>query len=315
MTPRTIAAVGLLLAAAGIPACGPADRTGDRPASDPTIYELQREAQGLGSSPRRQTIAQAMLGYKYLNGDGVPQNNRAAVHWFRKAARNGHPEAQAALAVLYTRGKGVHPDFKLALLWATRAAAQGHKTAATLRDELQRMTPEQRQALNTNAGAFRMAEELDKLPDDIGERIQEGAEEIRNTPPLDKILEAEARQRAQTPGQDKPDPETMRQAAEAGHPRAQADLGQMYYFGYDLPQSYEDAATWLQPAAEAGIPRAQSLLGCMYAAGTGVPRNISQAVTWLKKAAMQGYAPAQFHLDPSSPASANHQPESKPTPG
>lgn len=44
--------------------------------------------------------AQCILGVKYLWGDGVEENKREAVRWFKKAAAQGHEEAQGYLSGL-----------------------------------------------------------------------------------------------------------------------------------------------------------------------------------------------------------------------
>jgi len=50
--------------------------------------------------------AQHDLGYLYLRGKGVPQDEAAAVTWFRKAADQGHTEARDNLAFMSMRGEG-----------------------------------------------------------------------------------------------------------------------------------------------------------------------------------------------------------------
>ena len=65
--------------------------------------------------------AQFQLGLRYAHGEGVPQNDRYAVKWFRKAAENYAP-AQCYLGECYEFGDGVREDINKAFKWYTKAA-------------------------------------------------------------------------------------------------------------------------------------------------------------------------------------------------
>ena len=83
-------------------------------------------------------------------------------------------------------------------------------------------------------------------------------------------------------------------------------LGDMYYWGEDVPQDRADAAEWYRKAAkevgsarvsaEEGDPEAQSYLGYLYHRGEGVPKDDALAAGWYRKAAEQGDAEAQCEL-------------------
>jgi TPR repeat protein len=51
--------------------------------------------------------AQIYLGFMYANGYGVPQDDQAAVKWYRLAAEQGDAFAQYNLGVMYDNGQGV----------------------------------------------------------------------------------------------------------------------------------------------------------------------------------------------------------------
>ena len=70
-------------------------------------------------------IAQYNLGLMYLNGKGVPQDDLEAVKWFRKAAEQGETSAQNDLGVMYQYGRGVLQNDSEAVKWYRKAAAQG----------------------------------------------------------------------------------------------------------------------------------------------------------------------------------------------
>lgn len=113
--------------------------------------------------------AQFRLGMMYYLGQGVPEDEKLAVYWFKKAAAlgnteamfelgnafllghqaallvpepdreaalwyfqagsAGHAEAQYRLGLLFLAGKGVVDSRKEAMSWFRKAAAQGHAEA------------------------------------------------------------------------------------------------------------------------------------------------------------------------------------------
>ena len=76
--------------------------------------------------------AQSALGLKSHSGRGVEKDDREAVKWLRKAADQGDSSGQLHLGRMYYRGEGVPKDFVKAYAWLNLAAAQGEKFAATL---------------------------------------------------------------------------------------------------------------------------------------------------------------------------------------
>lgn len=74
--------------------------------------------------------AQFLLGLTYNSGDiGIPKDSAKAVQWYQKAAAQGLPEAQFFIAGSYEDGEGVTKDEAKALEWYLKAAAQGHAEA------------------------------------------------------------------------------------------------------------------------------------------------------------------------------------------
>ncbi|MFQ5754727.1 MAG: protein kinase [Acidiferrobacterales bacterium] len=70
--------------------------------------------------------AQTTLGFLYVMGRGVTQDEAEAATWFRKAAAQGLADAQYNLGTLYESGRGVTRDEAEAARWYGKAAAQGH---------------------------------------------------------------------------------------------------------------------------------------------------------------------------------------------
>ena len=69
------------------------------------------------------------LGFKYNNGEGVPQNYAKAARWYRRAAEQGDPTAQLLLGFKYASGEGVPQNYAEAVRWYRRAVGQGDADA------------------------------------------------------------------------------------------------------------------------------------------------------------------------------------------
>ena len=84
--------------------------------------------------------------------------------------------------------------------------------------------------------------------------------------------------------------------AEQGLPKAQVNLGLMYYYGHGVPQNDIEAEKWFRKAADQGDAFAQHNLGVMYAHGWGLPQDLVEAVKWYQRAADLGLNDAQYDL-------------------
>ena len=85
--------------------------------------------------------------------------------------------------------------------------------------------------------------------------------------------------------------------AQQGDAACQADAGHFYREGRGCEQSFERAVEWFEKAAVQGHPGAMTNLGLLYLMGQGVPHsNFERGVEWLKRAVLQGYNHAQFLL-------------------
>lgn len=73
--------------------------------------------------------AQTALGLKYLDGDGVQQNDSEAAKWLALAAAQGQAIAEYRLGTLYERGRGVKSDTAKAAHWYQLAATHGNRKA------------------------------------------------------------------------------------------------------------------------------------------------------------------------------------------
>ena len=62
-------------------------------------------------------IEQNNLGVMYTNGEGVPEDDKQAVQWYRKSAEQGYADAQFNLGTRYSHGEGVPEDDNEAFKW------------------------------------------------------------------------------------------------------------------------------------------------------------------------------------------------------
>ncbi len=86
--------------------------------------------------------AQTNLGFMYDSGQGVPRDYVQAVKWYRLAADQGNARAQTNLGVMYRNGQGVPRDYVLAYMWSNLGAAGGDEIGGNNRDlDASRMTP------------------------------------------------------------------------------------------------------------------------------------------------------------------------------
>ena len=70
-------------------------------------------------------MAQAVLGFMYINGQGVAQDDALALKWFGLSAAGGNSDAQHNLAYMYDTGLGAPRNVLEAMKWYKLAAAQG----------------------------------------------------------------------------------------------------------------------------------------------------------------------------------------------
>jgi uncharacterized protein len=80
----------------------------------------------------------------------------------------------------------------------------------------------------------------------------------------------------------------LRRAADAGHAKAQALLGEIL----DQAESNEEAVAYFRKAAEQGDADGEFGLAGMYAAGEGVKKDPQEALRWFVRAADHGHLQA-----------------------
>ena len=93
----------------------------------------------------------------YDQGEGVPQDDKAAAHWYRRAAEQGHAKAQLNLGGMYYEGKGVPKDYVYAHMWVSIAISNGTSKEHKHRKDLN--LSEKKMTLSQIAEAQKLARE------------------------------------------------------------------------------------------------------------------------------------------------------------
>ncbi len=118
--------------------------------------------------------AQYALGWLYIRGEGVIQNDAQAVSWWRKAALGGNSSAQFFLAWAYNKGKGVAKNNIEAYAWLSVAVAFGVGSDLDItqqeRDDLQKQATQMRDQI----GAMLAKEDAKQHPP--GKKFQQARE-------------------------------------------------------------------------------------------------------------------------------------------
>jgi TPR repeat protein len=98
---------------------------------------------------------QVALATRYATGEDMPQNYTMALHWFLKAAEQGHVGAQDTLGAYYWLGHGAPKDVTKAYFWSVLARAAG-KDASKVRVAFltSQLTRAQAQAIQREANEF-----------------------------------------------------------------------------------------------------------------------------------------------------------------
>ena len=236
------------------------------------LGELRRNAE------QGDAVAQNKLGYRYQNGNGVPQSDTEAVNWYRKAAEQGNADAQNNLGTMYLDGNGVPQNVSEAVNWFRKSADQGNAWGQSNLGNMYRNGRGVSQSDTEAVNWYRKAADqgFAGAQNELGTMYRIG----RGVPQNDNEAV-----------------NWFRKAAEQGDAYAQMNLGIMYLSGRGVAQNYNEGVNWFRKSADQGLAEGQYFLGRMYAEGFGVPQNYNEAVNWYRKAADQGNENAQKALD------------------
>jgi len=80
----------------------------------------------------------------YDKGQGVTQDYKEAVKWYRLSAEQGLARAKVNLGVMYYKGQGVPQDYVSAHMWFNLCGSSGDKDCvSSIRHIKKMMSPEQ----------------------------------------------------------------------------------------------------------------------------------------------------------------------------
>lgn len=192
-----------------------------------------------------------MTYYNDMDEVGLQKNLKEAVHWFKKSADQGNPDAECMLGWMHDFFHLKSPlpqSCEKAAYWYKRAANQGHAKAQCLLGEMYC----KRFISDYTIMLFRCSSK---------EIVQDFKKAVY----------------------------WFKRSAEQGYANAQTNLGAMYYEGKGVTQDYKQALHWYNKAAKQGFNSAQFNIGTMYYEGKGIPKNYKLAYVWFSLAAQHSY--------------------------
>ncbi len=207
--------------------------------------------------------AQLNLGLMYAEGIRVGESYAKAIEWFQKAAEQGNAKAQLNLGGMYYKGMGVIKSDAKAFEWWQKAAGQGNATA---QNNLGFMYENGKAVAKSDEKAI---EWYQKAADQGNTEAQKALGEGR----LKEFIERQKEYNKKLA------------LAQLGDATAQYSLGEMFYQGKGVVQSYAKAIECYMKAAHQGNADAQYALGVAYENGKGVVKHEVKANEWFQKAA------------------------------
>jgi TPR repeat protein len=217
---------------------------------------------------------QVEMGNRYYNGDGVKQDFKKAVQWYKKAAKQGQRDAQYNLALCYLNGYGIEENEEKAMSLYFKAAERGHAQA-------------QRALAASYYGGDGVEQDYEKTVYWAQQAAWQGE------PGAQWILGMCYFEGDGIKQNDRKAAAWFRKAAQQGDKGAQFSLSRCYDDGMGVKKDAKKALYWLKKAAKKGYAYAQGKLGSHYYYGddvNGIPVDYKKAEFWLKEAAKQNEA-------------------------
>lgn len=245
------------------------------------VEELQKRANA-GDAAASHDLAE-----RYLQGEGVEQDDEQAAYWYRRAAEQGHygPGEEGTPADPPRPGQRiVSPPLEPVV---DTGSDSDPRPAEPVTDEPAATTgiavpdePEVQQQTD---------------PDDAHELATNGITDQVRDSAADEARVAAARQVVEA-GDYQQALQMLYPEAVQENPAAQTLLGDLYMQGLGVEQSHERAMLWYRRAARLDDARAQFNLGNLYLMGEGVLQDDDTAEAWFELAAAQGHDGARNNL-------------------
>ena len=207
---------------------------------------------------------QVILANKYFNGDGIRQDKKEAVKWYRLAADRGHAGAQTAMGIFYSGAHGLfEPNIEIAFQYFMKAANQGDATAQWRIGDI-----------------YLYQNNLVEAEKWLNMALNNGEKSA-----LIGLADIHMRQ-----GRKEEAVKLLTKAATLGNPMAMNNLGFCYQNGQGVSTDKEIAVYWFQKAVDANCDLAFANLAICYRDGIGVKKDIKKTVELLKKGVEFGNA-------------------------
>lgn len=266
---------------------------------------LQRAAgQGLSD-------AHTMLGFAYLQGNGVPEDFDQGVAWLKSGAELGDPEARKVYGTMLLTGQhGGPPEPERGLVMMEKVAAERDEPTlceaigtAYWQGRAGPPDPDRAEHWYRRAAKAGNPEALYGLALDYDTghdvpRDQARALEIyRDAAAQDSMNACHAMAVKYREG-DGVEPDMAealafyRKAAQLGSARSMIALGELHATGEHVPQDDAEAFRWYEMAAVAGDPEGCFRAGLALVEGAGTITDIGRAAEHFQEAAERGHAEA-----------------------
>jgi len=235
-----------------------------------TPEEVKMFTERKAKAEKGDAIAQHLLGYYYLTGEGVAKDAVESIKWFRKAADQDYAPAQNLLGIAYKAPRGVAKDDVESVKWFRKAADQGHA-----------------QAQYNLGGCYKNGEGVAKDMAEAVKWLRKAANQ--GHAPAQTSLET-MRATTAVPAADVKAFEEFRAQVNQGIPHARYKFTSGHYRGLGVEKDDIEALQWLRKAADQGNDSALELLVDIYFEGkAGAAKDQVEVVRLSRKGAEQGH--------------------------
>ncbi len=216
-----------------------------------------------------------LLGGLFESGEGVDQDLKEAIYYYKIASDNGYALAQHALGELYYKGIGVDKDLTKAFKFYKLAADQGNSRA------------------QFNLGyAY---SEGEGVKQDYKEGMKWYKLAAKNGNSWAQINIGYAYSEGEGVKQDyKEGMKWYKLAAKSGNSSAQYNIGYAYSNGQGVKQDYKEALKWYKQSAKNKYTKAIYSVGTAYGYGEGVEQNYREALKWFKLGAEEEHVSSMY---------------------
>ena len=237
-------------------------------------------------------VLQFNVGWLYDHGKGAPEDNVAAIDWYRMAAEQNDFDATYRLIQMYGLGREVERDeteverllsslLKVAVAWQTEVIRQDAMAGETIAQFVLAYGYAEGIGLEQD---YKVAARWYITAAEQGLSLAQY--ELASLYENGSGVELDHKQAAHW----------MKKAAHQGDPDAEADLGLRYLDGNGVPKNESVGFQWSLKAAEKNVELGQLTVATLYLNGVGVSRDAKAAFNWYRQAAESGSTEGHYRL-------------------